>query len=211
MASGLAAVIFSTAVIFNIVFSALFFRSAIDGRTLLGAALGVGGIATVFWPQIAAFDASSGGGIGLLLGLGGTISASIGMQLSALTQKRGLPVVRTNGLGMAYGALFALVISLLRGAEFNFDWSVGYLASMFYLSALASVVAFWSFLTLIGRIGPARASYATVMFPILALVISSVLEDYVWTIRAAAGVALVIGGNIIVLGRRQPDVDKDKA
>ncbi len=210
MASGLAAIIFSTAVIFNIMASALFFRTGIDRRTLIGASLGIVGIAAVFWPAIVAFDVHKDGSVGLIYGLLGTISASTGMQLSAYAQKRGLPVVRTNGLGMAYGAMFAFLISLAQGAEFKFDFSPVYLLSMAYLSVIASVVAFWSFLTLIGRIGPARASYATVMFPILALIISGMLEDYVWTARAIAGVALVVIGNVVVLSRR-PDAQTEEA
>jgi hypothetical protein len=59
-------------------------------------------------------------------------------------------------------------------------------------------------LTLLGRIGPARAGYATVMFPVFALLISTVLEGYQWTVYAVAGLVLVTMGNILVIrgGRR---------
>ena len=49
-----------------------------------------------------------------------------------------------------------------------------------------------------------RAAYATVLFPLVALAVSTWLEGYHWTPLAAAGVALVLLGNVLVLMRRRP-------
>ena len=65
------------------------------------------------------------------------------------------------------------------------------------------MVAFACYLTLLGRIGSGRAAYATVMFPILALLISTFVEDYTWTIMSAAGLVLALTGNVVVLARSQ--------
>ncbi len=62
-----------------------------------------------------------------------------------------------------------------------------------------TTVAFGCYLTLLGRIGPARAAYATVLFPIIALMLSTAFEGYRWTVEAFAGVALVLSGNLLVL------------
>ena len=40
---------------------------------------------------------------------------------------------------------------------------------------------------------------AAVLFPVVALIISTVLEDYVWTPTALAGVALILAGNILAM------------
>ena len=58
-----------------------------------------------------------------------------------------------------------------------------------------------AYLTLVGRIGADRAAYATVLFPLVALIISSVFEGFVWTPLALTGVALVLLGNVLVVGR----------
>ncbi|MNU01334.1 hypothetical protein D3C72_2447020 [compost metagenome] len=63
------------------------------------------------------------------------------------------------------------------------------------------MLAFASYLTLLRRLGAARAGYATVLFPIIALAVSTVLEGYVWTPLAVIGVALALLGNILVLRR----------
>ena len=64
-------------------------------------------------------------------------------------------------------------------------------------------MGFGCFLTLIQRIGADRAAYATVLFPIVALALSTWLEDYHWSKPAVAGVVLVLLGNVLVLMRRK--------
>jgi len=66
-----------------------------------------------------------------------------------------------------------------------------------------SILAFGSYLTLIGRIGADRAAYAAVLFPVIALGLSTLFESYQWTPRAVFGFALVLLGNYIVLTRRK--------
>ena len=61
------------------------------------------------------------------------------------------------------------------------------------------MVGFWSYLTLLGRIGADRAAYATVLFPIVALALSTWFEGFQWTLLAALGVALVLLGNVLIL------------
>ena len=64
------------------------------------------------------------------------------------------------------------------------------------------MIAFACYLTLLRRIGAARAGYATVLFPIVALAISTVAEGYRWTAPAILGAALALLGNVLVLRRR---------
>jgi len=60
------------------------------------------------------------------------------------------------------------------------------------------VIAFIAYLTLVAREGAARAGYATVLFPLVALTVSTILEGYTWTPSAAVGVALATLGAVIV-------------
>lgn len=216
--SGLVSILFSLLVVMTMAGSALVFRAPIDGRVIIGAGFGIAGIATVFWPDLMAFNANGGGassrgpdglfasipdsvlGIGLVLS--GTLSATIGMLISAWNQRRGLGVVRTNTLGMAYGAAFFALYCLAKGSEFTMDWSTRYVGSLLFLSLVSTVIAFATYLTLVGRIGPERAAYASVMFPIVALAVSTWVEGFQWTITAVLGVMLVLAGNLFVLAPR---------
>jgi len=198
MTSGLIAVIFSTIVLMNIFLSALFFGQRIEPLMVAGALLGVGGIALVFGPELRAL----GGGDtwrGVALSLLGTLLASLGNMVSARNQRHGLPVIQSNAYGMGYGTLVMAAWALFSGASFRYDPAPAYTLSLLYLSLFGSVLAFGSYLTLLGRIGAGRAAYVTVLFPIVALAISTLFEGYRWTPPAIAGLCLVLAGNVLVL------------
>jgi drug/metabolite transporter (DMT)-like permease len=211
LASGLLAVVFSTASIFNLLLGAIILRQRIEPKVGLGALVGIAGIGMIYWPEIAPeiahvpagatghFDAQSLQGLGFCIA--GTLCFCGGNMLSATAQKRGLPIKATSAWGMLYGTLSLILLALLQGRPFIFDWSWPYVASLLYLVLFATIFAFAAYLTLLGRIGAARAGYATVLFPVLALIISSLLEAYHWTIPAVAGLALVAVGNVLVMRR----------
>jgi drug/metabolite transporter (DMT)-like permease len=105
---------------------------------------------------------------------------------------------------MGYGAILMLIIALITGTPFRFELTPAYITSLVYLSVFGSILAFGAYLTLLGRIGADRAAYSSLLFPLVALVISTLFEGYRWSIPALLGVLLVLGGNFLVLSRRQP-------
>jgi drug/metabolite transporter (DMT)-like permease len=209
LTSGLVAIIFSMVIVMNVVFGAIFLHNPIRLRVVFGAVVGLIGLALVFWPELTTFDLSRERALGLVVGFIGALSASLGNVTSARNQRHGLPVVQTNAFGMAYGAAFMLALALFRGSRLTFDLSFGYVTSMLYLAMFGSVIAFGSYLSLLGRIGPDRAAYVTVLFPIVALPLSTLFEGMTWDLNQLAGVSLVILGNAIVLVKfRKPDLFK---
>ncbi|MGH6962387.1 MAG: DMT family transporter [Dongiaceae bacterium] len=204
--SGLLAVCFSTIVVMNIVNGALFFRQTVDPVVAVAAVLGLGGLGLVFWPEIAGVELSHAAAFGLLLSLVATYLASLGNMISVRYKQLGIPVIESNALGMAYGALFTLVVVLVRGVPIAFDPSAAYVGSLAYLALFASVIGFGCYLTLVQRIGADRAAYTSVLFPVVALGMSTLLEGYRWTLPAALGVLLVLAGNLLVLMRRRRPV-----
>lgn len=204
LTSGLLAVILSLVVVLNIVNGRLLFGRRASPRTLVAAALGLAGIVLLFWPEVKSFGLADHGTRGLLLSLAGTLCFSLGNMASARAQAKGLPVVSCNAWGMSYGAVFMFALALVGRAPFTFEPSAGYVISLLYLAVFGSVFAFGAYLTLLGRIGADRAAYATVLFPLVALAISTIVEGYTWTPSALAGVALVLGGNLLVLLQPRP-------
>ncbi|WP_210497282.1 DMT family transporter [Microvirga antarctica] len=199
--SGLLSVVFSLTSIFNLILGFLVFRQAIDLRVALGAGLGATGIGLLFLPEIT----GAGFNAGALLGLGlcalGTLLFCSGNMVSTSLQRRGIPLISANAWGMTYGTGILLVINLVRGNAFIVEPTLVYLGALLYLAIGASVLAFASYLTLLRRLGPARAGYTTVLFPIVALGVSTLVEGYAWTPIAALGVVLALVGNVIVLRR----------
>ncbi len=204
--SGLAAILFSTIVIFNVLFGALFLGNPVRPWVVVGALLGMAGLLLIFRREISAFDLSSQRTAGLLLAVGGALSASLGNITSARNQRQGLPVVQVNAWGMGYGALFTFTLAVAMGQPVQFEVSLPYLLSLLFLALFGSVVAFGTYLTLLGNIGPDRAAYVSVLFPVIALLLSTAFEAMRWTLPAAVGMGLVLAGNALVLatGRRRP-------
>jgi drug/metabolite transporter (DMT)-like permease len=203
LASGLVAVIFSTIILMNVLLGALLLGDPIRPQVLVGGVVGLAGLTLVFWPELAGLRLSGIGSLGLGLSLVGAVSASVGNIVSARNQRHGLPVVQTNALGMAYGALFTLGFALLRDAPLQFDPSPGYVISLFYLAIFGSVIAFGGYLTLLGRIGPDRSGYIAIVFPVVALTLSTLFEGLHWSLLSILGVLLVVVGNGLALSRRR--------
>lgn len=202
LVSGLLAVCFSTITVMNIANAALLYRQRVDPRVAIAAALGLVGIGLVFWPELAKIELSRAAALGLGMSLVATYAASLGNMVTVRHSRARVPVIEANAIGMSYGALFTLIIVIAQGIPFDFVWTASYLGSLAYLALFASVIGFGSYLTLVQRIGADRAAYASVLFPIVALAVSTFLEGYRWSIPAIIGVALVLVGNLLVLIRR---------
>ena len=196
--SGLIAVVFSTSTLWNALNARVFFDQRIARNVLLGAALGMAGLACLFWPELAGHTASRETLLGLGLALIGTLCFSAGNLLSSLQQKAGLRPLTTNAWGMLYGALLLSLYCLVSDVPLQFEWNTRYVGSLLYLVIPGSVIAFTAYLTLVGRMGPERAAYCTVLFPVVALNISVFVEGYQWTLPALFGLVLVMLGNVLV-------------
>lgn len=203
MASGLMAVIFSLASLINIALSALFFGEKPSANGILGAMLGVAGIGLIFWPEITASGGEEGILIGLGLGLAGTLCFCMGNMVTIANKKYDLPLVSANAWGMVYGVIWMTFLAFVFDTPFLMDWSVSYWVAMAWLSIVASVVAFWGYMTLLNNIGAARAGYLTVLFPIVALGISTVFEGYQWTVPGMLGLAAILAGNVLVMQKKR--------
>ena len=203
LTSALAAIVFSSMLWMNIILSRVVFGTRAGHRVIFGAFLGISGIFMIFAPQVGEISFSDSILFGCLLAMLGALSASFGNITSQALQQRKLPVVQANAWGMFYGAVLTLIIGLLQGHEFTFDGTFTYIASLLYLAVFGSVVAFGAYLTLLGRIGAHRAGYATVMFPVVALLLSLLFEGLTLDLTIVLGTALVLLGNLLVLKERR--------
>jgi drug/metabolite transporter (DMT)-like permease len=199
LVSGLLSVVFSLASVVNMLLAALVSREPPSPRVLAGGLSGFAGIALMFYPEMAAHGLSGATLTGLLCCVGGTLCFCTGNLLSAANQRRGLPVVSVNAWGMLYGTLWSGFLALCLGKPYIVEPTFSYFGSLVFLAVVSTVIAFGAYLTLLGRIGAARAGFATVMFPVFALLISTVFENYAWTAYAIAGLVLVAVGNVLVI------------
>ena len=88
---------------------------------------------------------------------------------------------------------------MATGKSFTFTPTSDYVLSLIYLALFGSIITFGCYLTLISRIGAARAGYIGVMVPIVALTISFFFEKFAWSWLTTVGVALSVIGNVVML------------
>jgi len=196
LTTGLVAVIFSTVVLMNVLNGRLIVGLPIRPVVVLSGILGLIGLVFIFIPELSNMERSEQVRNSILFGLVATLFASIGNVTTIKNKENGVPIVAATTWGMFYGSIVTLAYVLVK---VNFDGSTEYVVSLIYLSVFGSVVAFLCYLTLIEKIGPDKASYSGVMFPVVALIVSTIFEDYRWTATAVFGLALVILGNFLVL------------
>lgn len=199
--SALAAILSTSIVYFNVLFSRIFLGDKIRREVLVGATIGVLGIMLIFIPEIKFGDdqISIWHGIGLVLL--GSVFASLGNIVSAKIQRRQIPVMQANALGMGYASLLLACIAFASGYTFNFEMTFAYISSLIYLALFGSVLAFGAFLTLLGRIGPDKAGYVTLVFPVVAMILSTFYENYQWTAGGLVGLLAILLGNFIAMGK----------
>lgn len=197
--SGLVAIIFSTSVIMIMLNSLIFFKKTITPRMMIGACMGILGLVCVFLPELKHFDLSNGVCLGLLLGFVGTYAFSLANHISGRCQALNIPLIASTCFGMLYGVLFLLLICWVKGLHFTYDTSLGYNLALFYLAIPGSVIGFLTYLTLVKRLGAERAVYATLLFPIVALVVSTLFESFTWVAEDYIGVSMILAGNALVM------------
>ncbi|BCJ91680.1 multidrug DMT transporter permease [Terrihabitans soli] len=199
LVSGMLAVVFALAAPINVIVQSAVLKRPVSWQVAAGSIVGVLGVAALFAPEI--IENGYGHISGLVLATFGTFFFCTGNLLSARVQNRGIPLASATAWGMAYGSCFLLVLSLVRGQTFQIEYTVAYLGALLFLALIASVLAFMTYLSLLRRIGPARAGYLTVLFPVFALMISGQYEGYQWTYWSFIGIAAVAFGNVLVLWR----------
>ena len=187
LTSGLVGLIFSLLVFFNIINAWIFLKNELDLKVILGGLLGLLGTALIFWEDLKVFSFEDGKLIGLSLAIGGTFIASLGNIASARNSKAGIPVISCNAFGMTYGGAAMMLIALISGKEPSFIVTPEYIGSLLYLAILGSIVAFGAYLTLVSNIGAGKAAYVSLIVPVIALVISTFLEGYQWTLFGIGG------------------------
>jgi drug/metabolite transporter (DMT)-like permease len=195
IASGLVAATFTLVIYFNMLGVRVFFGQAFSKKLVIGSLLGGAGICLLFWDSISNFRTDSAGIKGLLLGVVATVFASGGNLMTTQLKREKIPLLSSTSWALLYGTLFTLLLIGLTGEKFVMDTSLTYWSALIYLSLFGTVIAFAAYLTLIGEIGADRAAYSNILTPVIALIISSIFENFQWQWWTIAGVLLCIAGN----------------
>ncbi|RVU85350.1 DMT family transporter [Leucothrix sargassi] len=199
MPSGLLSIVFSMAIFYNALNNKVFWGVS-PSRSVYGAGvLGVIGLVLLFWQELQQTEASSS----LLYGIGlsalGTFGFSLGNMITVRHKKNNINPLTSTAYGMSYGTVTLLVIITVTQTPITWSDTPSYMYSLVYLSVFASIIGFTAYLSLVNRIGANQAAYATVLFPVIALALSSIYEGYTWGVLNSLGLVLVLLGNAVAM------------
>ena len=202
--SGLVATVFALLLIPNALLAWAWLGHRPGRRFILSSIPAIAGVVLLFIHELRADPSGSGEVLfGLGLTLVGLLSASVANVLQATRAASRVPLAAMLTWAMAIGAMIDIVIALLVAGPPSFDWRPGYVAGLFYLALVASALAFSLYISLVRALGPARAAYSTLLVPILAMTLSTLFEDYLWSPLAALGALLALGGMVFALTERR--------
>ena len=203
LVSGLVALGYSASPLVNAAISRVAFGTPATRGVVVGGLLGMAGILLVFWPEIRRVQADAGVATGMALVAGAVLASGVGNVFATRLARRGLDVWQKMAWGMAWGAAASALVAVVAGGGLRYSFTPAYVLSLLYLAVLGSIVAFAAYLTLLERIGAARAGYVGVVTPVVALAISGLVEGLRFGPSTVAGIALVVAGNLVVLRDRE--------
>ena len=202
------AIIFSFSIIFNHVLGRIFFKNKnnFDYRFYLSAFIGILGLFLVLLSKISTLKLNYNLIIGILICLAGTLSYSLG---STFYESRSKTIPKTDPIMMFIwcliaGGFFAIFIgvlhSLIIGEDFVFvaNFNTKFILSLLYLAGPATAVGYLCGMLLIQRIGSVKASYTSLVSPTIAILVTSIFEDYKFTIATLIGIVLISFSKVIM-------------
>ncbi|OYW23123.1 MAG: EamA family transporter [Sphingomonas sp. 12-62-6] len=203
--SGLVAVVFALLLVPNAILGRIFLGTQLGPRLLAGSAVAMAGVALLFVHE-ARVDPNGPDEsmIGIGITMMGVMAASIANVLQGTQTARRYPMVPMLGVAMLIGAgVDAMIAWTLHGPPV-IEWRAGYLFGLLYLGVFASAIAFTLYFGVLRIIGPAKAAYSSVIVPVIAMLLSTLLEGYRWSPLAAGGAVLAMAGLVIALSASKP-------
>lgn len=203
--SGLVAVLFALLMVPNAILGRIFLGQRIKPSFLAGSAIAAMGVALLFLHEYRSSPVAPAQVIlGIILTIGGILSASAANIMQALPQPKSYPIITLLAWAMLWGAFFNMLVSLFTVGPPVFEMRPAYIGGIVYLAIIGSVVTFPLYFSLVREIGAGKAAYSSVLVPVVAMILSTMFEGYVWTPIAIGGSVLAMVGLIFALRSARP-------
>ena len=198
--SGVVATVFALLLIPNSLLAWAMLGQRPSRRFALGGAIAAAGIGLLFLHEMRTSAATNQQ---VLTGLGFTLLGLLGASFANVYQARPSsqrhPLLALLAWAMAIGAITDGVLAIAVAGPPTIDMSLDYWLGLTYLALAASVLCFSLYFPVVRKIGPGRAAYSSVLVPVIAMGLSTIFEDYRWSLLAAAGGLLALGGMLVAL------------
>ncbi|ABC64815.1 drug/metabolite transporter [Erythrobacter litoralis HTCC2594] len=209
--SGIVAMMFGLLMVPNALLARFVLGERTQGGFWIGSAVAIVGVSLLLVHEWRANpDAGVIGGnvgLGIVLAMLGILAASVANVIQANPTGRGVPMVSLLAWAMLYGTIFDLGFAFVTAGPPPFPTGTNYWAGIVYLALIGSVITFPLHYNLVREIGAGRTAYNSILTISVAMLISTLFEDYAWTPLTIGGMALAVVGMVLALrARRQKSV-----
>jgi drug/metabolite transporter (DMT)-like permease len=198
--SGLVAVIFALLIIPNALLGKWWIGREIGKPFIIGSAIASVGVALLMLQE---YRVAPIGGtevlVGIALSLVAILCASISNVLQIQPHVARFPTITVLAWSMLWGVLMNATWSWINHGPPVIDPRPAYIGGVLYLGIIGSLITFPLYFRLIREIGPGKAAYTGVLIPIVAMLLSTLFEGYVWTPLAIGGAVLASIGLIVAM------------
>lgn len=203
--SGLVAVMFALLIVPNALLAKYWLGRQIGGAFMLGSAIASFGVALLMLQEYRAAPVDGSEVLlGLSLALCSVCTASVSNVLQVTPKIARYPTITILAWSMLWGSLANALFAFITDGPPVIDTRLGYIGGVLYLSIIGSVITFPLYFRLIRDIGPGKAAYTGVVIPVVAMVLSTIFEGYIWSPLALSGGGLAMIGLVVAMQARKP-------
>lgn len=203
LTSGIVALLIGLMLVPNALLGRALLGQPITRRFVVGSAIAIAGITLLLVNE--AQVAPLGGNVllGTVLALVAMLAASIANVIQAGPAGKAVPLVSLLAWSMLYGTGMDMSLAWMVDGPPVLPAGAAYWLGTAWLAVVGSVVTFPLYYDLVRKLGAGRAAYNGVLVVVIAMVISTLFEDYRWTPLAVAGASLSMAGLVVALRARQ--------
>ncbi|WP_435419243.1 DMT family transporter [Parerythrobacter aurantius] len=201
--SGIVAVMFALLMVPNAIFGRLVLGERVQGGFVLGSAVAIVGVVLLLVHEWRSAPMGDNVALGIVLTVGGILAASLANVVQANDVGRKLPMVSLLAWAMVYGVIADAIFAWLAYGPPPFPQDWHFWAGTAYLAIIGSVVTFPLHYNLVREIGAGKTAYNSLVTVCVAMLLSTLFEDYRWSGLAIGGAALALLGMVIALSSRK--------
>lgn len=209
ISSGLAAVLQAMITVFGLVLAWIHLPDEkITGLKIAAVLMGIAGVATIFIEQLHINSVMAFVGCVAIV-----VGAYAGAQASILVKAKGANLHPASMLfaQMLFGILPVIIYAVVReGNPFLFNWSGKAIFSVFYLTILGTIAAFWLYYWLLNRVESTKAMTISLVTPLIAVVIGAIFLGEKLPPQTVFGGILILAGISLIVFRKKEVVETDK-
>ena len=201
--SGIVAVMFALLMVPNAFFAKIFIGEKVQGGFIGGSLVAIIGVAMLLVHEWNAAPLGGNVALGIVLAIGGMLSASLANVVQANPTGRRVPMVSLLAWAMLYGTVFDCAYAFITVGPPTLPAAWQFWAGTAYLAIIGSVVTFPLHYNLVREIGAGKTAYNAIVTVCVAMLLSTLFEGFVWDALSAGGMALALVGMGLALRSKQ--------